>query len=724
MILERKGGDVMKVKGCIRRTVAGLMIGLTLFSGYSASYMQASVCEASSAIPALYSLFYAILAGCGMSCGNTQQNSALCDAFCSWMDDVQAGREVVKEGLYGNGAMQQYSSLKGIAIGRKVAVSSFPKVVSLMRYFIKTVAPQYVSSGGKYTGSNIADYNQVTFHASSNTYAELLHVSNSFGCDLTSFSGTSFSLSKLKNSPMYAIGITKDLTYMFLYYYEGSVYPASNTIFCKSGDGGVPVLLRNYNTSFTNGNYQRFNYYRFSRASVTSNWKYLSSSSDTSNYIPIDDTSYDWYVGHTCKYFESYDELERYVGNMQRYKAIEGIYGYYTEYNYPSNYEITAGDSSISDAITKGISQALDKAGEQGLSADEVASIVQANVIDYTSEIEKINDSVNDLNSTQVVTNSWLSKIYSKICEMSATDGSSALDLDDVTEQFKVMEGGGQPDNDDNEPPKIWGVGAFTTIKLLEPVFKFFGEPLSLITKWLNSIQKTIESTSAKEVEQAVKNQQENSNAITNVIEVISDFPMKIYEQFKVVLGNIIIYLDNIATAAAAGAQVLTEFPLEIVQWISQGVSEALDLHPLEVSIPDVSVDVDFPPIEIPILSDILAVLEAILGAVRAFFIIDTAELEKAMDLNKGKIEKKLPFEPARELFAAFKFSDSYDYPILKIQSPGIIKQFTQEDYIILFDGKNFADYFKLVRGLLVATLWFGYAYCIVCKFRVRFTLD
>lgn len=720
-----------KIKGKGKRIIAGVLIGVSLFTATVEPYYQVQEVQAmTGASTALYTLFTMIMAACGVSCGSKSQNNALCDAFSSWFNDVKAGKEVVDGIVFGNAA-DEMSNLKGIAAGKHFALSSFPTIVKLMKYFISKVAPQYVSSKTKYKGTGKVDYGSTTYYFASNNIYDIA----SKNCDDLGIDGVLKErvCNIFKYSTIYGLWLddTQTTCRFYALHSNTDIYPQGSYVLINNGSEiyrRKDVTADNFATSTTDN--RGVYYISLTRSSITSSWsgKYYSHSTsflDPNACVPISDSRLKIFA-HSCPVYTSYDQLQDYVKKQTLYKLVEGLYGDTSQtFDYPSNYQATAGDESLADAITKGVSDALAASQDHSLTSDEISAIISANIVDYSAQLKDIDESLEEVNNTQVVTNSWLSKIYSAVVALSAkVDGSSALSLDD-SDAFQLIEGGAGKNNDDdqkNEDPKIWGLGAFTAVKFLQPLIEIFAEPLSEVTKWLNSINNNILETSKNEVEQSVKAQEANANAIQNVIETIADFPAELFKNVEPVLGNIITSLDAIAQYALACATFANGFPAQIVEWISGGVSAAIKANPLDLTAPDVNVE--FPPIEIPILTDILAVLQAIALSVSNFFSIDTDVLDETMQAQQDKVEDKLPFTPAIALFDSIKFSDDYDYPVLKMQSPDVIKQFTGSEYIVLFDGQNFAQYFKVVRGLLTAFLWISYAYVIIRKFKVQITLD
>lgn len=721
---------VKKIKLYFKRMccilLASIFLSQTVISGWTRQYEAYAI--APTTVNALYTLFYAVLASCGVSCGSTSQNASLAGAFEDWLGDVISGKEAVDGIVYGD-ASDELSGLKGFAAGRNFALKEFPTMVKLMKYFVTKVAPFYTSATSKFKGDSKVDYGKGTgipYFSSSAMQIDFLNYCKGFGLDLKESNKVSYD-----RTPFYAVDVNEKKTTMNIYTidvrYNSMLYPQNDWILMKQN--GVISCKKNFGNDIFSGTTQNdfFHVYTFKRDSITSDWKY-SSSWNYSTYTISNGWAHARY-GYCCPIFETNEELSSYVNNLSRFKGIEGLYGSTDNaFEYPENFQLQVGDTSLSDAITQGIQQALENSSTKSLTSEQVSEIVNQNVIDYSAQIGAINDKVSDLNSAQVVSNSWLSKIYSKICEIaSSVDGSSALQLDDVTDQFKVVTGGGNkdPDNDDNDP-KIWGMGTFTVVSFLQPLLEFFAEPLSELTKWQNSIKNSIDSFREESVKNQSQQIEQNQIAVKNVIDVISDFPVKVFDAFSEVLGNIIIYLDNIATAASAGAMVLTEFPLDIVEWIHQGVATALELNPLEVTVPEINPDVEIvmPPLEFPILTDILSILQQILQSIQQFFSIDLVAIEQCMMKNIGLLEDKLPFLPALRLFDLFSFEDTYDYPIIKIKVPHILSQFFDQEYFILFNGKDYSDYFVFFRGLLAGLFWITYAYVIVCKFRVRFNMD
>lgn len=122
------------------------------------------------------------------------------------------------------------------------------------------------------------------------------------------------------------------------------------------------------------------------------------------------------------------------------------------------------------------------------------------------------------------------------------------------------------------------------------------------------------------------------------------------------------------------------------------------------------------------VLDQVVALPRALVGELDIAISIDQPVVDEAAEELAATITGKLPdLSGIRDTIDAVRYPDSYNYPKIKIQTPAILKSFYPDDYIILFDGADYAKYFVWVRNILRVMLWVGFGYSLFNHFKVRF---
>lgn len=732
-MVKEKGKMTWKSALCI--LLASVMLSQTVLSPVFVPLPEREVEANPIAYPAIKTLLLVILVACGYSVASDAEGDALCSAFCDWFEAVKDHIADIGAVSDASKAASEYNSLKLEKAGKSVLISAYSELCSSMKYFVTKVLPNYVSKAESYDGTAGGKY---AMKACCNT--KITQKAINYLKQHGLYTGSVQSFLDGRNMSMFLLVVKS--TACYLYYYSDSVYPYSGQpnyysrspyAFCVDDEGLLRVCKPGTDELWTGSNYNNFSYISWKRSSVTEDFKpYLSYGSPVigttqslayENFNPAN--MMPCYIN--APVFTSIDELNAYVANFDKYKNITGIFGDGTAaFELPADATITAGDNSLSDQIAAAIADALSNSSSGTLTADQVNEIVNSSITDYSDSLSDIKDSTDSIGSGVAFTNAWLGKIYTKICEISSslskptTDGSSALSIDD-SDAFTVIQGGGGNSNPDpnDDDPKIWFAGSFMAASFLKPVLEYFGQPLSLITKWLNSIKKTLDTQVTKQ-NQIIS---DNSTAATNVLSAITSLPGSIFGQFTESLGSIISYLQQIAVAAAGGATTLTNLPGNMYQYIKQAIEDAMKSNPLKfpesipLEVPDLNLKID--PLNIPILGDILAVLQAICEAVMEFFSFDSSAVDQAIEALKGKMYDKVPYDRLVRMFDTNPFTNDYEYPVISIKTPNIIKIFYPSEELILFNGEDYAGYFVFFRSLLRAMCWLAYAYACIGRLKV-----
>ncbi len=120
-------------------------------------------------------------------------------------------------------------------------------------------------------------------------------------------------------------------------------------------------------------------------------------------------------------------------------------------------------------------------------------------------------------------------------------------------------------------------------------------------------------------------------------------------------------------------------------------------------------------------IGDVISALAALPGQIIDFFTIDGEQVSAALSeatvsMNNLKNEV-IPSEQIKSTLAPLNISEIY-YPKLTIKTPAIIRQYYDEEEIILLDFEKWAKYFVVVRSLLVFSFWFAFIYYTLASVR------
>lgn len=159
-------------------------------------------------------------------------------------------------------------------------------------------------------------------------------------------------------------------------------------------------------------------------------------------------------------------------------------------------------------------------------------------------------------------------------------------------------------------------------------------------------------------------------------------------------------------------------FPTDVLEYARVGIEsfpKVIDaINDISIPFPDV-MSISIPDVITKALSDILV-------AIQGIFVVDTVAVATASENLTDIWNQHLPFIPKlKNLFNNISFSDSYDYPVLKMGTPQVIRPYYDNDYIILLDFKDYAYYLLWGRRIVRAMLWVGFAYSIIKQFKVHF---
>lgn len=124
-------------------------------------------------------------------------------------------------------------------------------------------------------------------------------------------------------------------------------------------------------------------------------------------------------------------------------------------------------------------------------------------------------------------------------------------------------------------------------------------------------------------------------------------------------------------------------------------------------------------------LSDIKTDVLSLPDVLIDFFTIDVSAVKVAATGIANVWPEKFSFMgDMHKTLDAIQVPDTYEYPVIKMPTPPILSSFYPEEYIILINFGDFAEYFLTVRMLVRAIIWFGFGlYVIRHHMRVTFTV-
>lgn len=124
-------------------------------------------------------------------------------------------------------------------------------------------------------------------------------------------------------------------------------------------------------------------------------------------------------------------------------------------------------------------------------------------------------------------------------------------------------------------------------------------------------------------------------------------------------------------------------------------------------------------------LSDIKTDVLSLPDVLIDFFTIDVPAIKVAATGIANVWPEKFSFMgDMQKTIDAVRVPDTYDYPVIKMPTPPVISSFYSEEYIILINFGDYAEYFLMVRGIVRAIIWFGFGlYVIRHHMKVTFTV-
>lgn len=208
----------------------------------------------------------------------------------------------------------------------------------------------------------------------------------------------------------------------------------------------------------------------------------------------------------------------------------------------------------------------------------------------------------------------------------------------------------------------------------------------------------------------------------------------KLYNGILTLPGNIAnaftAALDALGTKVSAIPEAISAQTEAIGKWISTIPATLTDIRDKILTIPD-SIGKELTKLgdwvqTIPgalagIKDQVLAVPKAIASEIAAFFAIDTARISNSFDDMTAALKGKLlALNQVIDLFNTdYNFEDTP--PVIRMQTPDILKYAVQSDQIVIMDLTQFADIFQWCRTLLAAMMWVAFGKWVIDQFDVKF---
>lgn len=124
----------------------------------------------------------------------------------------------------------------------------------------------------------------------------------------------------------------------------------------------------------------------------------------------------------------------------------------------------------------------------------------------------------------------------------------------------------------------------------------------------------------------------------------------------------------------------------------------------------------------INILRDILQAIKDLLS----WFVIDFSAIKAHLLLALDSAPALSGIDGFLALvdYAKTQITDSYEYPVIVIDCPEILKPYWKQEQIILLDFEDYATYFIWVRTAMAFAILFGFVIVLIKEFKVSFTLN
>lgn len=220
----------------------------------------------------------------------------------------------------------------------------------------------------------------------------------------------------------------------------------------------------------------------------------------------------------------------------------------------------------------------------------------------------------------------------------------------------------------------------------------------------------------------------------SDLLEAVMDIPRlfdsasdlfigKIFTSFDSILDYCSDYLSIFQALPQDIADVLTDVfpavkPIDFLEVFNQ----AFDLDWSLTTFPALTEILDWTKTIFPSIPDILEVLSGIAASLERFFALDLSAISFSATSFYSVWNEHFPvFGQISDLFSNLSFPDTYSYPVIRVQTPAVLRPYYNSDYIILLDFADYAAQFGWCRNIVSAMLWVGFFYSLTRHFRVKF---
>lgn len=209
----------------------------------------------------------------------------------------------------------------------------------------------------------------------------------------------------------------------------------------------------------------------------------------------------------------------------------------------------------------------------------------------------------------------------------------------------------------------------------------------------------------------ALKNKLEEDNPNTGV----SDDPAGVV---LVPYPNVDDYVDAL-TSVVTDPDVFPQVDGETDPDPDTGIDDEIDPAPDTETMKDYS----------GLLGTIIGLLRNILQAIKdllSWFVIDFSAIKAHLLLALESAPALSGVDDFLALvdYAKTQITDSYEYPVIVIDCPEILKPYWKQEQIVLLDFEDYATYFIWVRTAMAFAILFGFVIVLIKEFKVSFTLN
>lgn len=384
---------------------------------------------------------------------------------------------------------------------------------------------------------------------------------------------------------------------------------------------------------------------------------------------------------------------------------------------------VNIGDGTSTQAIQDAVDQAIQN--NPSITQEEIDAIVNSII----NELDGVQDSIDEGNEEQVTANSWLSKIHSKIT--SALDvnlssiktsimsvGSSVVELDSIGNDIL--------DETKTTSKKLSTVGSWLPGLIVDSIFEFWNgveqkQFRNDILKKLDEIKAILNTIAGKNFSPVVNVSTPSVTVPAPEVNVTAPVPEVVVEGTDLsgissILSSILTSLDSIKGKVNSVPGKMDNL-IGTVNSLPEKIAEPVINVTAEV--PDVIV----PEIEIPEI-EVTVPKAQVVEVVQEVFLIDTERVHTDASRLLDSYNSFFPdLKILMGIILLFSFPSEVEYPTIRIQTPDVLKNYFESEYIVLIDFEEYSVYFSWARNLIRAFIWIMFIYSIFGHFKVRFSV-